>query len=95
MSTQTTIDSKAAQSQELLQILLNFSTEEIAKLRRLLYYAEKLKHNGHEDNQATPEEVSQRPCRFIDPDDGGPVWELDFIDEFDRASCYEDTRYEL
>jgi hypothetical protein len=95
MSMQTTIDPKAAPSHELVQILLSLSTEEIAKLRRLLYYAERLKHNGHEDSQANPEEVSQHPRRFIDPDDGGPVWELDFIDEFDRASCYEDTRYEL
>ncbi|MCI0694155.1 hypothetical protein L0337_19375 [candidate division KSB1 bacterium] len=92
MSTQITTDKKAAQSHELLQILLDLSTEEIAKLQRLLYYAKRLKHNGHEDSQATPNEVSQRPRRFIDPDDGGPVWELDLIDEFDRESCYEDFR---
>jgi hypothetical protein len=92
MPVQTTIDANAAQRHELLQILLNLSTEEIAKLRRLLYYAERLKHNGHEDNQATPEAASLRPRRFIDPDDGGPVWELDLIDEFDRESCYEEFR---
>jgi hypothetical protein len=95
MSTQATIDTKAAQSQELLQMILALSAAEISNLRRLLYYAERLKHNGHEDSQATTQEASQRPRRFIDPDDGGPVWELGFIDEFDRASCYEDTRYEL
>ena len=95
MPGQTTIDANADQHHELLQVLLNLSSEEIAKLQRLLYYAERLKHNGHEDSQTTPAEVSQRPRRFIDPDDGGPVWELGFMDEFDRVSCYEDTRYEL
>jgi len=86
MSAPAMIDHKAAQSQELLQMLLSFSVEEIANLRRLLVKAENLKLNGNEDI---------KPRRFIDPDDGGPVWALGFIDEFDRASCYEDTRYEL
>lgn len=86
MSTQAIIDTKAAQSQEVLQLLLSFSADEIANLRRLLYHAERLKRNGHEEGKEP-----QRPRRFIDPDDGGPVWELGFIDEFDRWSCYENT----
>jgi len=80
MSTLATIDAKAAPSQELLQMILNLSLEEIANLRRLLDQAEQLKLNGKE---------GIKPRRFIDPDDGGPVWEFGFIDEFDRASCYE------
>jgi hypothetical protein len=67
MSTQTTIDPKTTQSQELLQILLNLSTEEIAKLRRLLYYAEMLKRYSREESKATPEGVTQRPRRGIAP----------------------------
>jgi len=90
MSTSATVDAKAAQSQELVQMILSLSVEEIANLRRLLDKAERLKFNGSEGSQAP-----QQPRRFIDPDDGGPVWELDLIDEFDRASCYEDTRYKL
>lgn len=90
MSIQTTIDPKAAQGQELLQMIMNLSAEEIANLQRLLHKAVMLKRYRDEENTS-----SQRPRRFIDPDDGGPVWELDFIDEFDRASCYEDTRLEL
>jgi len=90
MSTQTITDAKAAASQELLQILMSFSADEIAKLRHLLCQAEKLMRNGHEKSTEP-----QRPRRFIDPDDGGPAWEFEFVDEFDRASCYEDTRYEL
>lgn len=86
MSTLATIDAKAAPSQELLQMIVNLSFEEIANLRRLLDKAEHLKLNGKE---------GVKPRRFIDLDDGGPVWEFDFVDEFDRASCYEDTRYEL
>lgn len=85
MSTQALIDSKAAQSQELLQMIMNLSAEEIANLRRLLNKAEMLKRNGGENSKS-----SQRPRRFIDPEDGRPVWELDLIDEFDRESCYED-----
>lgn len=90
MTTQATIDTKAAQSQELMQMIMNLSAEEIANLQRLLHKAVMLKRDEDEENKS-----SQRPRRFIDPDDGGPVWELGFIDEFDRASCYEDTRYEL
>jgi len=82
MSTLATIDAKAAPSQELLQMIINLSLEEIANLRRLLDKAEHLKLNGNE---------GIKPRRFIDPDDGGPVWELGFIDEFDRWSCYENT----
>jgi len=86
MSTLATIDAKAAPSQELLQMIINLSLEEIVNFRRLLDQAEHLKLNGN---------AGIKPRRFIDPDDGGPVWELDLIDDFDRASCYEDTRYEL
>lgn len=86
MSTPALIDHKAAQSQELLQILLSFSVAEIANLRRLLSKAEALKLDDHAGS-----EKPQRPRRFIDPDDGGPVWELGFIGEFDRWSCYENT----
>jgi hypothetical protein len=95
MSTQTAIDTKAAQSQELLQIILNLSTEEIDNLLRLLYQAARLKRNGRADSKAAPAGVFQHQRRFIDPEDGGPVWELDLVDEFDRASCYENTMDEV
>lgn len=34
---------------------------------------------------------TQRQRRFIDPKDKAPAWDLGFVDEFDRATCYENT----
>ncbi len=90
MPTQATIDTKAAQSQELLQMILDLSIEEIVNLRRLFDKAERLKLNGTDNKRD-----SLQPRRFIDPEDGRPVWELDLIDEFDRESCYEDFEDKL
>ena len=86
MPTTARMRTKTAQSQELMQMLLNLSSEEVANLQRLLHQVERLKSSKPKQNKKT-----QRPQRFIDPKDKAPVWDLGFVDEFDRATCYENT----
>jgi hypothetical protein len=86
MPTTAQMRNKAAQSQELMQMLLNLSLEEVANLQRLLHQVQRLKSSAPKQNRKT-----QRQQRFIDPQDNAPVWDLGFVDEFDRATCYENT----
>ncbi len=86
MSLQTSTHSQAVENErgQLMEMLLHFSPIELTNLRRLLQKAEQIKRNGSHDMK-----LPQRKRRFVDAEDGGPVWELGFAEVFDRASCYE------
>ena len=73
-----------SEPQQLLDMLLQFSPAELGNLRRLLQAAERQRRNGNHESQSM-----NTPRRFIDAEDNGPVWELGFVDTFDRVSCYE------
>ncbi len=86
MSFQTSAHTQAAESEhgQLMEMLLHFSPMELTNLRRVLQKAEQIKRNGSHDLKS-----SRRQRRFVEAEDGGPVWELGFAEVFDRASCYE------
>ena len=72
------------QNQHLMDMLMELSPDEISKFRRLLHQVNAIKRNG--EKKSAPVEY-----RHIDPNDGGPTWDLGFVEQFDRLSCYEDV----
>jgi hypothetical protein len=84
MSTTSLLNTNAAQSQELMQLLLHLSSDEVANLQRLLHHVQRLRSSVPNQRNST-----QAQQRSIEPEDNAPVWDLGFVDEFDRMSCYE------